>query len=111
MGIWLIAAALLADPQAELPKGRLVVIGGGETPISVVNRTLELSGGKSSKIAVLPAANLENGAGSVATWRQHGAKNVALINPQQTAAALKTIREADLIWFPEIGRASCRERV
>ena len=57
MGIWLIAAVILADPQTELPKGRLVVIGGGETPSVVVNRTLELSGGKSAKIAVLPAAN------------------------------------------------------
>ena len=30
MGLWLIAAVLLADPQIELPKGRLVVIGGGD---------------------------------------------------------------------------------
>ena len=100
MGIWLIAAALLADPQAELPKGRLVVIGGGETPAAVVNRTLELSGGKSAKIAVLPAANPEYGAGAVATWKRNGANNVVLVNPQQPAAALKTIREADLIWLP-----------
>lgn len=69
MGTWLIAAVLLADPQVELPKGRLVVIGGGETPAVVVNRTLELSGGKSAKIAVLPAANLEYGPSSVATWK------------------------------------------
>lgn len=100
MGIWLIAAVLLADPQAELPKGRLVVIGGGETPTVVVNRTLELSGGKSSKIAVLPAANPEYGPSSVATWKRNGANNVVLVNPQQPAAAVKTIREADLIWLP-----------
>ncbi|GDY08672.1 MAG: cyanophycinase [Planctomycetota bacterium] len=100
MGIWLIAAALLADPQVELPKGRLVVIGGGETPATVVNRTLELSGGKSAKIAVLPAANLEYGPSSVATWKRNGADNVVLVNPQQQAAAVKTIREANLIWLP-----------
>ena len=100
MGIWLIAALLLADPQAELPKGRLVVIGGGETPTSVVNRTLELSGGKSSKIAVLPAADPEYGPSSVATWKRNGANNVVLVNPQQPVAAVKTIREADLIWLP-----------
>ncbi|MBC7818562.1 MAG: cyanophycinase [Planctomycetaceae bacterium] len=100
MGIWFIAAALLADPQAELPKGRLVVIGGGETPTAVVNRTLELSGGKSSKIAVLPAANPEYGPSSVATWKRNGANNIVLVNPQQSAAAVKTLREADLIWLP-----------
>ncbi len=100
MGIWLIAAALLAEPQAELPKGRLVVIGGGETPAVIVNRTLELSGGKSAKIAVLPAANLEYGPSSVASWKRNGASNVVLVNPQQQAAAVKTIREADLIWLP-----------
>ena len=100
MGIWLIAAVMLADPQAEIPKGRLVVIGGGETPSVVVQRTLELSGGKSAKIAVLPAANLETGPGSVAGWKRTGASNVALVDPQQTNAAVKTIREADLIWLP-----------
>lgn len=100
MGIWLIAATLLANPQAELPKGRLVVIGGGSTPAVVVNRTLELSGGKSAKIAVLPAANLEYGPSSVASWKRNGANNVVLVDPQQPAAAVKTIREADLIWLP-----------
>ncbi len=100
MGIWLIAAVMLADPQADLPKGRLVVIGGGETPTTVVNRTLELSGGKSSKIAVLPAANPEYGPSSVATWKRNGVNNVVLVNPQQSVAAVKTIREADLIWLP-----------
>lgn len=34
------------------------MIDGGETPSVVTNRTLELAGGKSAKIAVLPAANL-----------------------------------------------------
>lgn len=100
MGAWLIAAVLLADPQAELPKGRLVVIGGGATPTVVVDRTLELAGGKSAKIAVLPAANLEYGADTVATWRRRGATNVALVNPQQSVAAVKTLRAADLIWLP-----------
>lgn len=100
MGIWLIAVALAADPQMEIPKGRLVVIGGGETPAVVVNRTLELSGGKSAKIAVLPAANPEYGASSMAGWKRTGANNVALVNPQQSAAAVKTLREADLIWLP-----------
>lgn len=100
MTIWLLAAALLADPQMATPKGSLVVIGGGETPAAVVNRALELSGGKSAKIAVLPAANLEYGASSVGNWKRHGASRVALVNPQQPAAAVKTLREADLIWLP-----------
>ena len=100
MGIWLIAAALLADPQMPAPKGRLVVIGGGETPAAVVDRTFELSGGKAAKIAVLAAANPETGPGSVAGWKRNGASNVVLVNPQQTNAAVKTLREADLIWLP-----------
>jgi hypothetical protein len=57
MGIWLVAAALLADPQMELPKGRLVLIGGGETTTEIANRTLELAGGKQTRIAVLATAN------------------------------------------------------
>lgn len=100
MGTWLIAALLLADPQAELPKGRLVVIGGGDTPNVIVDRTLDLAKGKQSKIAVLAEANPENGPGSVGGWKRRGVQQVVLVNPQQTAAAVKTLREADLIWLP-----------
>lgn len=100
MGTWLIAAMLLADPQTELPKGRLVVIGGGDTPNVIVDRTLDLAKGKQSKIAVLAEANPENGPGSVGGWKRRGVQQVVLVNPQQTAAAVKTLREADLIWLP-----------
>ena len=100
MKIWLIAAVLLADAPAEMPKGRLVVIGGGETTAEIFDRTLDLAGGKQSKIAVVAEANPDYGPGSVAGWKRRGVNRVVLINPQQPAAAVKTLNEADLIWFP-----------
>jgi len=100
MGIWLMAAALLADPRMNDPKGHLVAIGGGETTTTITDRILELTGSKQPKVAVLAAANPEYGPSAVAGWKRRGIEQVTLLNPQQPDAAIKTLREANLIWFP-----------
>ena len=96
----LIAASLLAEPAADPIKGQLVVVGGGTTQNEVLNRTLELAGGKSAKVAIVAEANPEYGPGSVAQWQRTDAAKVSLVNPRQSLAAVKLIREADLIWLP-----------
>jgi cyanophycinase len=102
----LIVAALLGDPAASAApagnpiKGQLVAVGGGTTLNAVIDRTLELAGGKAAKVVVIAEANPENGPGSVAQWRRTGAAKVSLINPRQPVEAVQLIREADLIWMP-----------
>lgn len=95
-----VAAALLADPQVDVPKGSLVVIGGGTTTAEIAEKTLELAGGSKTKIAILAEANPEYGPASLAAWKRTKAARVTLLNVQQPAVAVKLIREADLIWFP-----------
>lgn len=102
----LITATLLADPSisqadsANQPKGQLVAVGGGTTLNAVIDRTLELAGGKNAKVVVIAEANPEYGPGSVAQWRRTEAAEVSLVNPRKPAEAVKMINQANLIWIP-----------
>lgn len=102
----LVTAALLADPsvsQADAApqiKGQLVAVGGGTTLNAVIDRTLELAGGKTAKVVVVAEANPEYGPGSVSQWKRTEAAEVSLVNPRQPAAAVKMIDQANLIWIP-----------
>jgi cyanophycinase len=96
----LIAASLIGEPAAIPAKGQLVVVGGGTTTNLIINKTLELAGGKSAKVAIIAAANPEYGPGSLDQWKRTDAAQVTLVNPSQAAAAVRTIRESNLIWLP-----------
>ena len=103
----LIAATLLAEPMVNAPrpavstvKGHLVAVGGGTTLPTILNRTLDLAGGNSARVVIIAEANPENGPGSVNQWRRLEPAAVSLVNPRQPAAAVKMIREANLIWLP-----------
>jgi cyanophycinase len=101
-----VMAALLADsksnsvPQADIVKGRLVVVGGGTTTATIVDKTLELAGGSKAKVVLIAEANPEYGPASLAAWKRTKASKVTLLNVQQPAVAIQLIREADLIWMP-----------
>ena len=94
-----IAAVILGEPAANPIKGQLVVVGGGTTTTEIVNRTLQLAGGKSAKIVVLSEANPEYGPGSLAQWKRTEAAQVSLVSARQALDAVTRIREADLIWM------------
>jgi cyanophycinase len=96
----LIAATLVGEPASNSIKGQLVVVGGGTTTSQIMDKTLELAGGKSTRVAIIAEANPEYGPGSVTQWKRTEAASVTLINPRQPEAAIRTIREANLIWLP-----------
>lgn len=102
----LLMTVLAADPAARTatevsrPTGKLVAVGGGTTLNAVIDRTLELAGGKSANVAVLASANPTNGPGSVAQWKRTGAAKVTLVDPDRPKIAVRTIQEANLIWMP-----------
>ncbi|MBS0204827.1 MAG: cyanophycinase [Planctomycetes bacterium] len=96
----LVAAALMGDPGSNAVKGRLVVVGGGTTLNAVVDRSLEMAGGKAAKVAIIAEANPENGPGSLAQWKRTDAAKVSLINPRQPTEAVRLIRDSNLIWMP-----------
>jgi cyanophycinase len=92
---------------SEGPKtGSLVIVGGGALPDTVVNRFIELAGGKDAPIVVIPTA-----AGSPAYndstldfLRRRGATNVTLLHTYDTTVAnqdefIKPLVTAQGVWF------------
>ncbi len=85
-----------------VPKGHLVIIGGGTIPDDVRGRVLELAGGTKAIVAVFPQASElpETGPEAVDVWKKAGAAKATSVAVTDRAAALAAIKEATLIWFP-----------
>ena len=98
----LILAVLAAEPDKPAPKGHLVAVGGGTTTQEIIDKTLKLAGGPDKRIAILPQASsyADAGEASAKMWRDHGAKNVAVVDLAKPDAALDMVQAADLIWIP-----------
>lgn len=96
----LVAAALAGEPGQGPAKGQLVVVGGGTTVNAIIDKTLELAGGKSAKVVIIAEANPENGPGSMSQWQRREPAKVSLINPREPIEAVRLVREANLIWMP-----------
>ncbi|MFN0057942.1 MAG: cyanophycinase [Planctomycetota bacterium] len=99
------AASAVANEDsraASFPRGHLVIIGGGGTPLDVVERILTLAGGSAAQVVVLPQASerAEAGAESLALWRERGASRVSIVDLAEPAVARELLCEATLIWFP-----------
>ena len=82
-------------------RGHLVIVGGGGTPDVVLEKMVELAGGKDAKIVVLPQASASESRGSAAVekFASIGANKAQVLELADLAAAAKAIEGADLIWF------------
>src|SRR5215470_12323386 len=74
---WTIVAAATTITAAGRD-GHLVLLGGGPTPAVVFTRTLNLSGGRSAIVAVLPQTYPNDSIGDAAVdlWKKTGAREV-----------------------------------
>jgi cyanophycinase len=97
----LVLAALLFSHTPTLPRGHLVIVGGGRTPVEVYQKALTLAGGDKAHVLVIPYASLRNRSGlkSCQLWQRAGAKQITVLDLKDRAAACKAIAEADLIWL------------
>jgi cyanophycinase len=95
----LIAFLLAADPLANA-NGALVAVGGGSTTPAITQRTLELAGGRSAKILVVPQASAQSdGSSSAEMWKELGAQHVTILKLDD-ADSVKAVESANLIWMP-----------
>ncbi len=99
----LACAACAASPAQEKrePKGHLVVVGGGGVPAEARKRALELAGGASAVVLVVPQASAaaDAGASGAKAWTEAGAKDVSVLDLKDAKAAVESVRRATLIWM------------
>jgi cyanophycinase len=102
-----VRATSKASPGSGERSGTLVIVGGGGTPRDVVAQALDLAGGRSAHVVVIPFASSLDGTGSASArmWERAGARNVTVLTRKQDrSTALRKIHDADLIWFPGGGQ-------
>jgi cyanophycinase len=89
---WLAAAA----------PGHLVIVGGGNIPPEVFAKAVALAGGSDPAVAVFPQASEvpETGERAVAAWKHAGAAHAVVVSLADPAAAVRTVNESSIIWFP-----------
>lgn len=95
-------------PQTpQVPRGSLVIIGGGGMTTQMVRTFIELAGGTESKIAILPVASppaQKSGEGMRRFLMSHGARHVTVL-PHTTREEVESdeflaaLAEADGLWF------------
>jgi len=97
---WTIGAAATTITAAS--EGHLVLLGGGPTPAVVFTHTLNLSGGRSAIVAVLPQTypNDSIGDAAVELWKKTGAREVFKLKLDDMDRARATLDRATLIWMP-----------
>ncbi len=89
------------DESDGAARGHLVLVGGGGTTDAIRARALELAGGKSAKIVVLPHASGRDDRGESAAemWREDGAAAVVNVGDTSAERALEALAAADLVWI------------
>lgn len=90
----------------EVPKGSLVIVGGGGMPADISKRFVELGGGEKGTFIVLPISNPDplpsnNGDGFL---RRYGAKDIVVIKAREqkdleTPENLAALKRATGVWF------------
>jgi cyanophycinase len=102
-------SALLAPAAAPPPAGALVIVGGGRIPDDVRRRFVELAGGRSARLVVIPTASASADAADAArqylpVWEKLGAAGVELLHTRRRAVAdsdafVGPLRRATGVWL------------
>ncbi|MBA4186821.1 MAG: cyanophycinase [Planctomycetaceae bacterium] len=94
-------------PEAVVPKGTLIIIGGGGSTAEMWERFIKASGGPDALIVVLPTAledPLPETIGEVSTLKRFGAKNVKVLHTRDPKVAddpkfSEMLTKAGGVWF------------
>ena len=95
----------MAIQEPRVAHGALVIVGGGRMPPAVLDRFVELAGGKHAKVVVVPSATPANARGPDAIAKALRARDVDVqeldcATPTEvTAERLAVLADATGIWF------------
>ena len=91
-----------------LENGTLVIVGGGGTPRGLMNRIVQLAGGKEARMVYIPCSESDQVAeprSTLARWKRMGVKSATWIHTKDRQAAdsdeelLAKLRNATGLWF------------
>jgi cyanophycinase len=113
LGAHLVGLATASPPQTAAGKlagrgGSLVICGGGPMPDSIRERFIELAGGRSAKIIVIPTAHLladgPDAIRDLEPWKARGVVDVELLHTRSKETAnspefVRPLAEATGVWF------------
>jgi len=94
-------------PVPNVPRGALVIVGGGGMPEPITKKFLELAGGPQAKIVIIPceppgpAAKFAN---TTKLFERYGAEQVRVLHPAtwdevETPAFQDALQDAQAVWF------------
>lgn len=89
----------------EVPQGSLLIVGGGGMPVEVVNRYIELAGGKHKTFVVLPTSMPDPIPPNTGSFlRRAGVENVHVLTGRTREEVtkpevLELLDKADAVWF------------
>ena len=90
-------------------RGSLVIVGGAMRDPAILQRFLDLAGGRDAPIVVIPTAGGEDDYdkfySGLRAWRNQGATNLTVLHTNDRSEAdsdefIQAIREANGVWFP-----------
>jgi len=105
LAVVVFATSASPTPSPDLPRGSLVIVGGGERSEAMMRRFVELAGGRGARIAVVPNASSEpeeTGRDLVAELDSLGARAFVYYIDRRAAAteaAARGLDSATGIWF------------
>ena len=98
------AAPSLGRP--EVKRGKVLAVGGGGMPSSIVRRFIDAAGGVDAPLVVITSANepAPSAKSGEAPWRAAGVKHISVFHPRTPSEAndpqfLAALREAKAVWF------------
>jgi cyanophycinase len=107
--------SLVPPPEYGPEKGTLIIVGGGSTAnTGIMEKFIELAGGKDAKFVVVPtAAGNKTADGKIkdykeesviASWKKRGLTNVRMLHTHDPKIAdteefAKPLKEANAVWF------------
>jgi cyanophycinase len=102
-----VVASALTEPVSPI-SGSLVLVGGGGLPNPILERFLELGGGKHARLVVIPTASVKADGPeplkSFAFWKSQNVESCTLLHTRKPEMAndpkfLRALREATAVWL------------
>ncbi|MGF1582629.1 MAG: cyanophycinase [Gemmataceae bacterium] len=89
--------------------GALVVCGGGSTPTKIIERFVELAGGKQGRLVIIPTAGSDRSVAdtrrTIQLWKSRGIGTVDVLHTRDRKRAnemefVQPLQKATAVWFP-----------